>query len=146
MPNLPLRFQLRGMAPLFTQKSAFLFLFFISWKDMKLPHYCCRSYKKTNTLLSKWKEIKHVSSCMRISNPWRVPWIHKFKGLYKRIYPKSRFNHGRRLWVLLPAPFPFVSPNFMQFYCYHQWLLIVLFYFFPTHWLLTSFFLHHPPL
>ena len=129
MPNLPLRFQLRGIAPLFTQKSAFLFLGFISWKDMKLPHYYCRSYKKTNTILSEWKEIKHVSSCMRTSNPRRVPWIHKFKGLYERIYPKSTFNRGRRLWVLLPTPFPFMSPNFTQFCRDFQQLLIVLFYF-----------------
>ena len=129
MPNLPLRFQLRGIAPLFTQKSAFLFLGFISWKDMKLPHYYCRSYKKKNTLLSKWKEIKHVSSYMGTSNPRRVPWIHKFKGLYERIYPKSTFNRGQRLWVLLPTAFPFMSPNFTQFCRDLQWLLIVLFHF-----------------
>ena len=123
-----LGFNWEGLHLSLLEGSAFLFLGLISWKDMKLPHYYCRSYKKTNTLLFEWKEIKHVSSYMRTSNPRRVPWIHKFKGLYERIYPKRTFNHGQRLWVLLPTPFPFMSPNFTQFCCDLWWLLIVLFY------------------
>ena len=51
--------------------------------------------------------------------------------MYKFFYicPKSGFNRGKWRQFIIPALFPFMSPNFTQFHCCHQWFLLVLFYF-----------------